>query len=168
MRSLLKNPFFQLFSADSHAEGTWKLLFVELFSLLGILVSFITGFIPNSYYNANILFAGAGSYALIWLAFKRGLPLAWTVNLLVLIANALLMYLICVTGGTASVVMVWVTGMSLMPFMLLKIRAAVLWLIVQTNALFLILLASQAGWIDTRIIASSDMVFWAFTNKMLA
>jgi signal transduction histidine kinase/ActR/RegA family two-component response regulator len=64
--------------------------------------------------------------------------------------------------------MVWVTGMSLMPCMLLKISSAVVWLIVQTNALFLILLASQAGWIDTRIIASSDMVFWAFTNKMLA
>ncbi len=168
MRSLLKNPFFQLFSADSDTEGTWKLLFVELFSLLGILVSFITGWIPNSNYNANILFAGAGSYALIWLAFKRGLPLVWTVNLMVLIANVLLMYLICVTGGTASVVMVWVTGMALMPFMLLKIRSAVVWLIVQTNALFLILLASQAGWIDTRSIASVDMVFWAFTNKMLA
>ena len=168
MRSLLQNPFFQLFSADSHTEDTWKLVFVELFSLLGILVCFITGWIPNSHYNANILFVGAGSYALLWIAFKRGLSLVWTVNLMVLIANALLMYLICITGGTASVAMVWVTGMSLMPFMLLQTRAAVLWLIVQTNALFLILLASQAGWIDTRIIASSDMVFWAFTNKMLA
>jgi hypothetical protein len=31
----------------------------------------------------------------------------------------------------------------------------------------MILLASQAGWIDTQPDASKDMVLWAFTNKML-
>ncbi|NBW55248.1 MAG: hypothetical protein EBR42_08110, partial [Betaproteobacteria bacterium] len=92
----------------------------------------------------------------------------WVVNLLMLIASLLLIYLIIVTGGTVSVIMIWITGISLMPFMLLSTKAAVTWLILQTNALFLILLASQAGWIDTQTIASEDMVFWAFANKMLA
>jgi signal transduction histidine kinase/ActR/RegA family two-component response regulator len=85
-----------------------------------------------------------------------------------LVSISQMIYLIVVTGGTASVIMIWITGISLMPFMLLSRKAAITWLILQTNALFLILLASQAGWIVTRPISADDMVFWAFTNKMLA
>lgn len=152
----------------NHTEEGWKRVFIELFSLLGASVCFITAFIPNIQYNAQMLFSAAASFLFLWLAYRRGLPLVWTVNLTMLIATVLLIYLIFVTGGTVSVVMIWITGISLMPFLLLSTRAAVTWLILHINALFLILLASQAGWIDTRATNSIDMVFWAFTNKMLA
>ena len=168
MSKLLLNPFLHLLDKKSHTEEAWKHVFIELFSLIGALVCFTTGWIPNSHYQASVLFSGAACFAALWMAFKRGLGFVWVVNLLMLIASLLLIYLIIVTGGTVSVIMIWITGISLMPFMLLSTKAAVTWLILQTNALFLILLASQAGWIDTQTIASEDMVFWAFANKMLA
>ncbi|NDI18738.1 MAG: sensor histidine kinase, partial [Actinobacteria bacterium] len=129
---------------------------------------FITAWIPNGQYNAAMLFSASACFVMLWAAFKRGMRYVWVVNLLMLVSSLLLIYLISVTGGTVSVVMIWITGISLMPFMLLSTKAAVTWLILQTNALFLILLASQAGWISTQSITSEDMVFWAFTNKMLA
>ncbi len=168
MPKLLTNPFSRLLENNSITQGNWRHGFVELFSIIGALVSLVIGFIPNSHYNPNLLFIGAACFAALWVAYKRGLGYVPVVNLLMLVSILQMIYLIVVTGGTASVVMIWITGISLMPFMLLNTKAAITWLILQTNALFLILLASQAGWIVNQPISSDDMVFWAFTNKMLA
>ena len=151
----------------NHALAVWKRQFIELFSLIGFLTCFITGWIPNSQYSTLVLLFAGACFAILGLAFKKGLNWFWAVNLIMLVASCLLLYLILVTGGTASVLMIWIAGLSLMPFILLSKRVAVTWLFLHINALLVILLASQAGWIDTQPNISKDMVLWAFTNKML-
>jgi len=167
MHAFFSNFFHHARVNNNHALAVWKRQFIELFSLIGFLTCFITGWIPNSQYNTLVLqFAGA-CFAVLGLAFRRGLNWFWAVNLTMLVASCLLLYLIFVTGGTASVLMIWIAGLSLMPFILLSKRVAVTWLILHINALFMILLASQAGWIETQTNTTKDMVLWAFANKML-
>ena len=167
MHAFFSNFFHHARVNHNHALAVWKRQFIELFSLIGFLTCFITGWIPNSQYNTLVLqFAGA-CFAVLGLAFRRGLNWFWAVNLTMLVASCLLLYLIFVTGGTASVLMIWIAGLSLMPFILLSKRVAVTWLILHINALFMILLASQAGWIETQTNTTKDMVLWAFANKML-
>ena len=167
MHAFLLNLFPQASVNDNDAIAVWKSQFIELFSLIGFLTCFITGLIPNSQYNTLVLLFAGACFAVLGLAFRRGLNWFWAVNLIMLVASCLLLYLIFVTGGTASVLMIWIAGLSLIPFILLSKRVAITWLFLHINALFIILLASQAGWIDTQPNASKDMVLWAFTNKML-
>ena len=167
MHALITKFFPRTWVKENQSIELWKSQFIELFSLIGFLTCFITGWIPNSQYNALVLMLAGVCFAVLGLAFRRGLNWFWTVNLIMLVASCLLLYLIFVTGGTASVLMIWIAGLSLMPFILLSKRVAVAWLILHINALFMILLASQAGWIDPQTNASKDMVLWAFANKML-
>ena len=167
MHAFFTNLFPQASVNDNDALAGWKRQFIELFSLIGFLTCFITGLIPNSQYNTLVLLFAGACFAVLGIAFRRGLNWFWAVNLIMLVASSLLLYLIFVTGGTASVLMNWIAGLSLMPFILLSKRVAVTWLFLHINALFMILLASQAGWIDTQSNTTKDMVLWAFANKML-
>ena len=167
MHAFIPKFFLSASLNDNLTLEVWKRQFIELFSLIGFLTCFITGWIPNSQYNSLVLLFAGACFAVLGLAFRRGLNWFWVVNLIMLVASGLLVYLIFVTGGTASVLMIWIAGLSLMPFILLSKRVAITWLFLHINALFMILLASQAGWIDTQPDASKDMVLWAFTNKML-
>jgi len=167
MHALITKFFPRALAKENQAIEVWKSQFIELFSLIGFLTCFITGWIPNKQYNPLVLMWAGVCFAVLGLAFRRGLNWFWAVNLIMLVASCLLLYLIFITGGTASVLMIWIAGLSLMPFVLLSKRAAVAWLFLHINALFLILLASQAGWIDPQTNASKDMVLWAFANKML-
>ena len=167
MHALITKFFSRALAKENQALEVWKSQFIELFSLIGFFTCFITGWIPNQQYNPLVLMWAGVCFAVLGLAFRRGLNWFWAVNLIMLVASCLLLYLIFVTGGTASVLMIWIAGLSLMPFVLLSKRAAVAWLFLHINALFLILLASQAGWIDPQTNASKDMVLWAFANKML-
>ena len=167
MHAFIPKNFLNASVNDNHVLEVWKRQFIELFSLIGFLTCFITGWIPNSQYDTLVLLFAGACFAVLGLAFRRGLNWLWVVNLIMLVASCLLLYLIFVTGGTASVLMIWIAGLSLIPFILLSKRVAITWLFLHINALFMILLASQAGWIDTQPDASKDMVLWAFTNKML-
>jgi len=167
MHAFFTNLFPQASVNDNDALAAWKRQFIELFSLIGFLTCLITGFIPNSQYNTLVLLFAGACFAVLGLAFRRGLNWFWAVNLIMLVASSLLLYLIFVTGGTASVLMIWIAGLSLMPFILLSKRVAITWLFLHINALFMILLASQAGWIDTQSNTTKEMVLWAFANKML-
>ncbi len=167
MHAFIPKNFFNASVNDNHVLEVWKRQFIELFSLIGFLTCLITGLIPNSQYNTLVLLFAGACFAVLGLAFRRGLNWFWAVNLIMLVASSLLLYLIFVTGGTASVLMIWIAGLSLMPFILLSKRVAVTWLFLHINALFMILLASQAGWIDTQSNTTKEMVLWAFANKML-
>lgn len=167
MHAFIPKKFFNASVNDNHVLEVWKRQFIELFSLIGFLTCLITGLIPNSQYNTLVLLFAGACFAVLGLAFRRGLNWFWAVNLIMLVASSLLLYLIFVTGGTASVLMIWIAGLSLMPFILLSKRVAVTWLFLHINALFMILLASQAGWIDTQSNTTKEMVLWAFANKML-
>lgn len=167
MHAFIPKNFFNASVNDNHVLEVWKRQFIELFSLIGFLTCLITGLIPNSQYNTLVLLFAGACFAVLGLAFRRGLNWFWAVNLIMLVASSLLLYLIFVTGGTASVLMIWIAGLSLMPFILLSKRVAITWLFLHINALFMILLASQAGWIDTQSNTTKEMVLWAFANKML-
>ena len=162
MHAFIPKNFFNASVNDNHVLEVWKRQFIELFSLIGFLTCLITGLIPNSQYNTLVLLLAGACFAVLGLAFRRGLNWFWAVNLIMLVASSLLLYLIFVTGGTASVLMIWIAGLSLMPFILLSKRVAVTWLFLHINALFMILLASQAGWIDSQSNTTKEMVLMGF------
>jgi hypothetical protein len=116
MHALFTNLFLQASVNDNGALAAWKRQFIELFSLIGFLTCFITGLIPNSQYNTLVLLLAGACFAVLGIAFRRGLNWFWAVNLIMLVASCLLLHLIFVTGGTASVLMIWIAGLSLMPF----------------------------------------------------
>lgn len=134
MHALFTNLFLQASVNDNGALEAWKRQFIELFSLIGFLTCFITGLIPNSQYNTLVLLLAGACFAVLGIAFRRGLNWFWAVNLIMLVASCLLLHLIFVTGGTASVLMIWIAGLSLMPFILLSKRVAVTWLFLHINA----------------------------------
>ena len=150
------------------SDKDWALPFVELFIVICFSVCFLTSWITTPLYNPLVLFAGSIGFFGLWVAFRMGAPANRLVHLTTLLGTVMADYLIFITGGTVSVVMVIYVGLSWMPFLLLPLKSALAWLIAQVNALILIFVASQLGWIDTRTVVLPDMAFWNFAVKVQA
>lgn len=150
-------------------DKDWARPFVELFILICFSVCFLTSWVVTPLYNPFILFIASLGFFSLWVAFRlKKVPASVLVHLTTLLGTSLAIYLIFITGGVLSVVMVIYVGLSWMPFLLLPWKSAVAWLVAQVNALLLIFLASQLGWIDTRTVVLPDMAFWNFSVKVQA
>jgi signal transduction histidine kinase/ActR/RegA family two-component response regulator len=150
------------------SDKDWARPFVELFILISFVIAFVTALIPNPLYNHQVLYLGTLALAGVLLAFRLGAPAQGMVHLTTLIGSAMAIYLIFITGGTVSVVMVIYVGLSWMPFLLLPLKSALAWLIAQVNALLLIFLASQLGWIHSRAMVLPEMAVWTCVLKVQA
>ena len=146
----------------------WIHPFVELFTIICFLINFLSALVPTPLYSSWILFAASAAYFALWMGFRLGASAAWTVHLVTLIGSTVCIYIISKTGGTVSVVMVIYVGLAWMPFLLLNLKSAVAWLVAQVNALLLIFLASQMGWIQTQTAMTADMAYWNFFIKIQA
>jgi len=146
----------------------WIHPFVELFTIICFLINFLSALVPTPLYSSWILFAASAAYFALWMGFRRGVSAAWIVHLATLLGSAVCIYIISKTGGTVSVVMVIYVGLAWMPFLLLSLKSAVAWLVAQVNALLLIFLASQMGWIQTQTVMTADMAYWNFFIKIQA
>ena len=94
MHALITKFFSRALAKENQALEVWKSQFIELFSLIGFLTFFITGWIPNKQYNPLVLMWAGVCFAVLGLAFRRGLNWFWAVNLIMLVASCLLLYLI--------------------------------------------------------------------------
>ena len=150
------------------SDKDWTRPFIELFILISFVIAFVTALIPNPLYNHQVLYLGSLALAGVLLAFRFGAPAQLMVHLTTLIGSAMAIYLIFFTGGTVSVVMVIYVGLSWMPFLLLPLKSALAWLIAQVNALLLIFLASQLGWIHSRAMVLPEMAYWTYVLKVQA
>lgn len=147
---------------------SWHRPFVELYALIGIVVCFLSAFIPTDFYHPQILPLASLGFLSFWAAFRAGASVALVFNLTNFLANLLALYLLYVTGGILSVNLVWFFGLAWIPFVLLKFKAALAWLIFQFNALLLMLLASQLHWVVVSTDLSLDFVFWNLFIKVQA
>ena len=147
---------------------SWHRPFVELYVLIGIVVCFVSSFIPTTLYHPRVLHLASLSFLLLWGAFRAGASVPVIFNLSNFLANLLALYLLFVTGGMLSVNWVWFLGLAWVPFVLLKFKAALAWLIFQFNALLLMLLASQLNWVVASPDTSTDFVFWHLFIKVQA
>lgn len=146
----------------------WHRPFVELYALIGALVCCVSAFIPTAFYHPKILPMASAGFLLLWGAFRIGASVPVIFNLTNFLANLLAIYLLYVTGGLLSVNLVWFLGLAWVPFVLLKFKAALAWLIFQFNALLFMLLASQLNWVVTTSDTSTDFVFWNLFIKVQA
>ena len=150
------------------APKDWLLPFVELFTIICFLINFLSALVPTPLYNNGVLFAASAAFFIIWLGFRRGLPASWTVHSTTLIGSVVCIYIISQTGATVSVAMVIYVGLAWMPFLLLNLKSAVAWLMAQANALLLLFLASQMGWITPPTVMSPDLAYWNLFVKIQA
>jgi signal transduction histidine kinase/ActR/RegA family two-component response regulator len=150
------------------AHQDWLLPFVELFTIICFLINFLSALVPTPLYNNGVLFAASAAFFIIWLGFRRGLPASWTVHSTTLIGSVVCIYIISQTGATVSVAMVIYVGLAWMPFLLLNLKSAVAWLMAQANALLLLFLASQMGWITPPTVMSPDLAYWNLFVKIQA
>ena len=79
----------------------------------------------------------------------------------------LLFYLVLHTGGVVSVMTVWLSGLALIPFLLLPIKPAFIWLAIQTLGLGFVMVLDFLGW-PMGAADAPDMVVWGWANKVLA
>lgn len=147
---------------------SWHRPFVELYALMGCVVCLLCAFIPTGLYNARILPIASLGFLLLWGAFRMGASVPVVFNLTNFLANLLTLYVLYATGGILSVSLVWFFCLAWIPFVLLKFKAALAWLIFQFNALFLMLLASQLNGMAQPVDTSTDFVVWHLLIKVLA
>ena len=147
---------------------SWHRPFVALYALIGFVVCLLCAFIPTALYHPRILPLASLAFLLLWGAFRAGVSVPVVFNLTNFLANILTLYLLYVTGGILSVSLVWFFGLAWIPFVLLKFKAALAWLIFQFNALLLILLASQLNWVVQHVDTSTDFVVWHLLIKVQA
>jgi signal transduction histidine kinase len=150
------------------SEKEWNKPFIELFIVICFFICFLTSFLSNPLLNTNLLNAGSAAFFVLWLAFRWGLPSQLLIHMACLIGSGLCLYLIAITGGTVSVVMVVFTGLAWLPFLLLPLKAAVAWLIAQFNALLVVFLSSQLGWISTQTNLIRETAYWNLSIKLQA
>lgn len=153
---------------DVTAQKEWIKPFVELFTIICFLITFVMALLATTLYSNVVLFIASGVFFCIWLAIRWGAPASWAVHATTLIGCATCVYIISKTGGTVSAAMVFLSILAWMPFLLLNLKSAVAWLMVQANALLFIFLASQKGWVTVQAAVSTDMTYWHLFVKIQA
>ena len=168
LRSFTSALFLPREAAGVADHQSWHRPFVELYALIGFVVCLLCAFIPTALYHPKILPLASLGFLLLWGAFRAGVSVPVVFNLTNFLANLLTLYLLYMTGGILSVSLVWFFGLAWIPFVLLKFKAALAWLIFQFNALLLILLASQLNWVVQHVDTSADFVVWHLLIKVQA
>ena len=149
-------------------EKDWNKPFVELFIGISFCLCFFMSWFSHPLFSAKVVQLGGLGFACLWVAFKLGLSRHLVVHLTTLIGSILCISVILATGGTVSVVMVVFVGLAWMPFLLLSLRSAIAWLIAQFNALLIVFVASQFGWIHTQPNLLPETSFWNLAIKLQA
>jgi len=157
-----------LSGVDVVAKKEWIKPFVELFTVICFLIAFLMALLATTLYSKSVLFIASGVFFCIWLAIRWGAPASLAVHATTLIGCATCFYIISKTGGTVSAAMVFLSILAWMPFLLLNLKSAVAWLMVQANAVLFIFLASQKGWITVQAEVSTDMTYWHLFVKIQA
>ncbi|MEY3653649.1 MAG: Aerobic respiration control sensor protein ArcB [Pseudomonadota bacterium] len=151
---------------STSAEGQNRRM-AELFAWVGFVNCALVALVPMAQYPSWVLALAAALFLGMAMCMHLRPNPVWCIHAMLGLSVSLLLFLVVHTGGVVSSMTVWLSGLALIPFLLLPIRPALVWFAIQTLGLGVVLSLGFAGWAMGEADAP-DMVVWAWANKVLA
>ena len=139
----------------------------ELFAWVAVANCLLVAFVPMAQYPSWVVGLACALLMSMALCLRLTPNPVWCIHAMLGILMALIFYLLVHTGGLVSAMTVWLSMLALIPFLLLPIKQAFVWLSLQTLCLGAVLYLGLTGW-SMGSAESPDMVVWAWVNKVLA
>jgi len=127
----------------------------------------LVAMVPMAQYPSWVVGLAAVLFLGLALCIRRSPNSEWCIHAMLGLSMALLFYLVVHTGGVVSASAVWLSGLALIPFLLLPIKPAFVWFGIQTLGLVLVMALDFVGW-SMGPADAPDMVVWGWANKVLA
>ena len=127
----------------------------------------LVAMVPMAQYPSWVVGLAAVLFLGLALCIRRSPNSEWCIHAMLGLSMALLFYLVVHTGGVVSASAVWLSGLALIPFLLLPIKPAFVWFGIQTLGLVLVMALDFMGW-SMGPADAPDMVVWGWANKVLA
>ena len=138
-----------------------------LFAWVAFANCFVVAWLPATPYPSWMVGLAAALFFAMAQYIRTLSNPVWCIHAMLGLSMALLFYLVVHTGGVVSVMTVWLSGLALIPFLLLPIKPAVVWVVIQTLGLGVVMALDFSGW-PMGTPDAIDMVFWGWANKVLA
>ena len=167
--SFMRTPFQFIDSLGVFSpavEGQTRRM-AELFAWVASANCLLMAGVPMAQFPSWVLGLACALLLAMALCIRLSANPVWCIHAMLGLLLALIFYLLVHTGGLGSAMTVWLSLLALIPFLLLPLKHAFVWLSLQTLGLGLVLYGGNAGW-SMGSAASPDMVVWAWANKVLA
>ena len=139
----------------------------ELFAWVAVANCLLVACVPMAQYPSWVVGLACALLMSMALCLRLTPNPVWCIHAMLGILMALIFYLLVHTGGLVSAMTVWLSMLALIPFLLLPIKQAFVWLSLQTLCLGAVLYLGLTGW-SMGSAESPDMVVWTWVNKVLA
>lgn len=162
---------FSLWRDRGGAREISRRTFLAVYSLFVIVTGLFVYLLPQVQADVHRVILAATAFLLLLmpLGWLR-VPKLFTVLMHVITLTAVLMigYIAAVSGGIHSPAMVWLSIMAVPVLMLRGPGPALLWIGLIQLGTFVMMLATQWGWISGQANLSREGVLWALANNALA
>ena len=138
-----------------------------LFAWVACANCLLVAMVPMAQYPSWVVGLAAVLFLGLALCIRHSPNSVWCIHAMLGLSLVLLFYLVLHTGGVVSVMTVWLSGLALIPFLLLPIKPAFIWLAIQTLGLGFVMVLDFLGW-PMGAADAPDMVVWGWANKVLA
>ena len=138
-----------------------------LFAWVACANCLLVAMVPMAQYPSWVVGLAAVLFLVLALCIRHSPNSVWCIHAMLGLSMALLFYLMLHTGGVVSVMTVWLSGLALIPFLLLPVKPASVWFGIQTLGLVLVMALGFVGW-SMGPADAPDMVVWGWVNKVLA
>ena len=138
-----------------------------LFAWVACANCLLVAMVPMAQYPSWVVGLAAVLFLGLALCIRHSPNSVWCIHAMLGLSLVLLFYLVRHTGGVVSVMTVWLSGLALIPFLLLPIKPAFIWLAIQTLGLGFVMVLDFLGW-PMGAADAPDMVVWGWANKVLA
>ena len=138
-----------------------------LFAWVACANCLLVAMVPMAQYPSWVVGLAAVLFLGLALCIRHSPNSVWCIHAMLGLSLVLLFYLVLHTGGVVSVMTVWLSGLALIPFLLLPIKPAFVWFGIQTLGLVLVMALDFVGW-SMGPADAPDMVVWGWANKVLA
>ena len=157
---LLPKSFFEGSSKDRRRSLLISLLWMAVFFAL------LFYFIPHPDYEPEFNLLGATGYIVLAVAMWLGAPFVVTAHISLVWSLLYLGSVALRTGGINSPVMTWATVAILSAILLLHRAAAIFWVTTLFVLNFLLLVATQQGWVNGAINTQTEALIWSVTKNI--
>jgi signal transduction histidine kinase len=151
---------------NSSGEGQTRRM-AGLFAWVACANCLLVAMVPMAQYPSWVVGLAAVLFLVLALCIRHRPNSVWCIHAMLGLSMALLFYLMLHTGGVVSVMTVWLSGLALIPFLLLPVKPASVWFGIQTLGLVLVMALGFVGW-SMGPADAPDMVVWGWANKVLA
>jgi len=151
---------------NTSGEGQTRRM-AGLFAWVACANCLLVAMVPMAQYPSWVVGLAAVLFLGLALCIRHRPNSVWCIHAMLGLSMALLFYLMLHTGGVVSVMTVWLSGLALIPFLLLPVKPASVWFGIQTLGLVLVMALGFVGW-SMGPADAPDMVVWGWANKVLA